>query len=194
MAIRKTVEPAIEPISLALVHLQVKPGGGTAEDELLELYIAAAREEAEQRTRLALITQTWEQTLDAFPCSGGGEIKLLKPPVQEIVSVQYVDTNGDVQTLPDTSYVLDARVSPGWLLPADGTTWPATAPVIDAVTITLRVGFGSQPLHVPASIRHWMLMAVTTSYENRGKDGKVVIQSDDYVDRKLDGWINYAGV
>lgn len=192
MAIKRTVEPALEPISLALAHLQCKPSSAD-EDELLSLYIAAAREEAETRTRLALITQTWEQTLDAFPC-GGVAIKLLKPPVLEIVSVQYIDANGDVQTMAANSYLLDRRVSPGWLLPADGASWPVAAAVIDAVTITLRAGFGPQPENVPASIRHWMLMAVTTSYESRGKGGAVVIKTDDYVDAKLDGWINYAGV
>lgn len=193
MAIRKTVEPAQEPISLDLVRAQSKIPGKD-EDELLSLYIAAAREEAETRTRLALITQTWEQTLDAFPC---GAIKLLKPPVLEIVSVQYVDQAGDLQTLDAESYVLDRRVSPGWLLPADGTEWPATDDVVDAVTITLRAGFGPQPTDVPAAIRHWMLMTVAASYAQRealDATGRVTLLPDCYADRKLDPWINYAGV
>ena len=90
---------------------------------LLTALISTAREQAEHELGRALITQTWRLTVDAFPCV---ELELGKPDVQGITSVVYTDTAGADQTLDSAAYVLDTSVSPGWLLPAYGYTWPST--------------------------------------------------------------------
>ena len=61
---------------------------GTDDDAVPTLAIAAARAKAENYTGTAIISQTWEQTLDEFP---DAEIELLKPPVTAVTSVSYVD-------------------------------------------------------------------------------------------------------
>lgn len=191
MTLKCTISPAAEPVSLELARAQCRVDS-TDEDALLSLYIQGAREAAESITNRALITQTWEQTLDRFPAA---EIKLLKPQVLSIVRVQYLDTDGALQTLDPSRYALDPRELPGYLFPAEGTDWPSTADVIDAVTITFTAGFGPTAEDVPAGIRHWMLLHIAADFETRAAvdaTGRTKALPDRYVDGKLDQWVVYG--
>jgi hypothetical protein len=58
--------PAEEPITLAEAKLHVRQDG-TADDDLITALIVAARRSCETRLRQALVTQTWDLYLDAFP-------------------------------------------------------------------------------------------------------------------------------
>lgn len=66
--ISQVAPPAFEPLLLTQAKLQcaVDPGS-SEEDPLFEIYIASAREVAEQFTRRAFFNQTWQRTLDNFP-------------------------------------------------------------------------------------------------------------------------------
>lgn len=186
MAINLITEPAAEPISLSEARLQCRiEADDTTEDTLLAVYIKAAREAAEHELGRALISQTWEQTLDAFPI---GEIQLGKPRVSSIVSVQYIDAAGNLQTLAPSAYSLDAATSPGWLLPATGTSWPSTAEVVNAVRIRFVAGYGAAS-DVPAAVRQWMLLTVAALYAQReaiDASGRVAALPSRFVDRLLD--------
>ncbi len=46
----------------------------------------------------ALITQTWDMYLDAFPC-GNGEIRMPFYPLQSVTAVQYYDTDGILRAI-----------------------------------------------------------------------------------------------
>lgn len=191
MSLTRITAPAAEPVSLALARLNCRVDTND-KDALFAVYIQSAREFVEGLTGKALITQTWLQKLDAFPAEG---IKLLKPPVQAITSVVYVDAAGVQQTMASNAYVLDAAVSPGWLMPADGTTWPATDDVINAVEITFTAGYGADSTNIPAKIIRWMLNDITTAHDNPGAidpTGKVLAMPDRYVDRLLDEYIEYG--
>lgn len=176
--------PAEEPLSLELARLQCKCG--SEEDALLALYIQSAREWAEDYLNRGLTTHTVELRLDAFPA---GDIKLLKAGAQSIVSITYTDTNGADQVLPATEYVLDPDARPaGWVMPAVGTSWPATAAVVNAVRVRYLVGYGAAAA-VPANIRLWMLAMVVLQYEQRSPVvvGTIVAGLPDrYTDRLLD--------
>src|SRR5690348_16556758 len=102
MSLRLIADPATEPVSLAeaKAHLRVT---ASDEDALISALIIAAREAAEHELGRALITQTWEKTLDLFPDA----IELTNPPVQSVASVQYLDIDGVEQTLSSVSYTLD---------------------------------------------------------------------------------------
>lgn len=69
MTLTRIAGPAVEPITLseAKAHLRVTD---TVEDALISNLIKAAREEVEQATGLALITQEWRLYLDSWPPSG----------------------------------------------------------------------------------------------------------------------------
>ncbi len=154
--------PTAEPVTLAEVklHLRVEDN---ADDALIAALITAARQHAEHDTRRALVTQTWKLVLDAFPES---VITLDRAPVSAVVSVVYIDPEGVSQTLSAAGYQLDAVTEPCRLVPAYGSTWPATRAQVNAVTVTYTCGYGN-PDTVPESIKRWMLLRIGALYENR---------------------------
>lgn len=188
MALTRTVDPASEPVSVELARQQCRVG--TAQDTLLELYIAAARELGEHLTQRSFITQTWQLTLDRWPDET--DIKLWHAPVLGISSIQYVDTAGVTQTLSNALYALKAEPLPGWVLPAYGTDWPSLLDTADAVIVTFTAGYGAAATDVPSPIRVWMLMKIAAMLENPAAldvSGKVSCLPDRYVDAMLDPFI-----
>lgn len=161
MALIVITQPAVEPVSLAEAKLHCKVDGSD-DDTLITGLITAARQQAEHRTGRALCTQTLEQVLDAFPDA----VKLPMPPAKTVVSVKYFDANGAEQTMPDTDYSLDKDSTPGWLVPAFGLTWPSTYAIANAVRVRYTAGYGVAA-DVPQSIKVWMLMAISTMYNQR---------------------------
>ena len=187
MATILITHPAVEPISLAEARTQCRVDpDDTGEDALISIYITAARQAAEHQLGRALITQTWEQTLDAFPA---GEIKLGQAKALAITSVKYVDTAGALQTMDPSAYTLDATQTPGWLLPADGASWPSTDDVINAVRVRFTAGYGAAAGDVPGSVRTWLLATVGTLYAQRESvdlAGRVGALPERFLDRLLD--------
>lgn len=186
MALKLITAPASEPVTLAeaKLHLRVETGV-TDDDAWITATIQAARERAEHITNRAFITQTWELALDAFPAA---EIKLPKPPLASITSVSYTDSAGVDQTLSNTLYTPDLYSTPGWLLPAYGTSWPATRASANAVRVRYVAGYGAAAA-VPQGIKNWMLLVIGQLYAERGTIGQPgVIGELPYVDRLLDAY------
>lgn len=155
--------PSVEPVTLAEAKLQCRVDADlTADDARIGVLISAVREQAEHEIGGALVTQTWERTLDAFPVSGGA-IELGMPPVQSLVSVKYLDAAGTEQTLAPSAYTLDAVAAPGWVLPAAGTDWPAAGDYANAVRVRFVAGFGAAS-SVPAAVKAWMLLHIAEWY------------------------------
>lgn len=179
--------PAAEPVQLADAKLHLKVSTAS-DDTLIGLMIAAAREEAENEIGRALITQTWEKYLDAFPDAVG----LFNPPLQSVSSINYVDSAGNAQTLAGTEYVVDDKQEPAWIVPAFGKSWPATRNVVNAVTVRFVCGYGAADTAVPKAIRNWILLRVGALYENRASvvlmDGRVNVAAlpAQFIDRLLD--------
>ena len=154
-------KPAIEPITLdeAKTHCRVY---GNDDDAYLTALIVAAREIAESSTGLALITQTWGIYLDGFPCSS---IRFPIAPLLTVESADYVDADGAEQTLDPSAYVVDDKSRLGRIVAVD--SWPTTADVPNAVTITITAGYGQTADTVPMPIRQAMLLLIGEMYENR---------------------------
>lgn len=161
----RTVAPTAEPVSLAEAknHLRVDTDL-TADDSLIGVLIQAARERVESWLGQALITQTWQLTLDAFPV---WELELPRPPLIAVSSVQYVDGNGTTQTLSSTLYRVDSASRPARIEPAYGQIWPSTRDVSNAAIVTYTAGYGAAGSAVPAAIRQAMLLAIGHWYRNR---------------------------
>ena len=175
MSLRISTEPTEEPVTLAeaKLHLRIDEIGsssdGHPDDSLVSVMTTAARDWAEHFLRRSLVTKTYELTLDEF----ADEIELPMPPVQSVVSVQYVDEAGDTQTLSSALYSLDKRTEPGYLLPAAGSFWPKTADQVNAVTIRYVAGYSGpaedpQAYPLPRSLRAGVLLLLHDLYENRG--------------------------
>lgn len=165
MKLEVVTPPTEEPVTLdeAKLHLRVD---GSDEDALITSQIKAARLWCEEKSDRSFVDQKLRLTLDAFPIYGcrftdeapagysligapfsfaGPELAfpLPRPKVTSIVSVSYVDVDGDVQTMDPSGYTADLVSEPAWLRPAYRTIWPATLPVINSVKVEYQSGYGS---------------------------------------------------
>lgn len=181
MALKLITPPASEPVSLveAKAHLRVV---GADDDALITSLISAARQSAESMTGRALMPQTWELALDEF----GDEIRLPMPPLVSVTSVQYTDADGATQTLAISGYHVDDYSAPARLLPAYGTSWPATRAQANAIRIQYQAGYANSAA-VPHEVKQWMLLRIGMLYENREETnvGNIVTEFK-HVDRLLD--------
>lgn len=156
--------PAEEPVTLALAKSVAKVEHSLDDDFFSQVLLPGARELAEHELHHELITQEWEQVYDAFPHN---ELRLLKPYVQSIVFVKYIDADGIEQTLGTSQYSLDNKGNPCFLVPAIGVEWPATLDTPNAVRIRYVLGRYVTAANVPASVKEWMLVMIITGYEHR---------------------------
>jgi uncharacterized phiE125 gp8 family phage protein len=144
--------PAEEPVSLAEAkfHLRID---STARDDEVSAWITEARAWCEEYCGRAFVTQTRMLVLDEFPDA----IALDMPPAASVDSVKYLDaTDGTLQTLSSSSYVVDIYNEPGWVQPSNGYSWPATYAEINAVRVQFVCGYGvasSVPAPIKAAIK-----------------------------------------
>jgi Phage gp6-like head-tail connector protein len=194
MPIVVVTPPSEEPVSLseAKLHLRVDASN---DDTLIQSLISAVRQHAEAITWRSLCTQTLMLVMDQFPAPGmnvgsanwygpqwgttpgpltslrpegktGFEIILERGTVQSVTSIQYTDENGTAQALDPAAYKVDTYSTPARIVPAYGTTWPATRNEINAVRVTYVSGYGAATT-VPEGIKRWMLLRLGAMYENR---------------------------
>jgi hypothetical protein len=209
MGLTRTVEPAAEPLTLAEAKKQCnREDDFTDDDALLSAIIAAARDYVENQIERSLLLQTWYRTLDAFPGPSllgvpfgrgfsipGHAIVLERPPVLSIVSIQYLDMAGVVQTMPPADYVDPTQGGTvradqlARITPVFGKIWPIPMPQIESVRVTYTAGYGTTADKVPPGIGAWMKLRVATLYENREEvvvGSRVTVQELPYVDALLD--------
>lgn len=153
MYLRQVTPPAVEPVMLeeTKLHLRVD---GTEEDSLIAALITAARQKAEDYTRRAFITQTWELALD----SACGVLHLPRPPVQVVETITV-----DGVAVAAENYALVA-------LEALHIKVPLYAVNPGGVVIRYRAGYGDATSDVPQAIRQAILMLVAHLYEHRGDE------------------------
>lgn len=167
-ALNLVTAPLIEPITVNDVKLHARVTG-LQDDQVIASLIPAARRLLDGRDSWlgrALITQTWDYFLPAFPCCG--EIRIPLPPLQSVTSVKYYDAAGALQTLPPADYVVDTYAQPGRIVPAYGVSWPSTRSYLpNAVEIRFVAGYGAKVSDIPQDIRAWLAQAVAFLYENR---------------------------
>jgi uncharacterized phiE125 gp8 family phage protein len=183
--------PAIEPVTLdeAKKHLNVSIGD---DDALIQGFITAARQLAENMTGRQMVTATWVGRLDGFPADG--EIPLPKPPLQSVTSIKYFDLDGVEQTLDTGVYLVDADSTPGRILLSPDQNWPGTRAQANAITIEFVAGWpvAGEPPSVattPEAIKSWIKLRVAGMYEFREPvvTGPMVTElKRDFVDGLLD--------
>ena len=182
MALKLITPATVLAVSLveAKAHLRVDVSD---DDTLITAYITAATELAEQATGRAIMPQTWQLTLDAFPDA----LALTRTPVASITSITYADTAGTVQTLSNTLYSLDNVDDHGsaYVVPAYGSAWPSTRDQVNAVTCTFVAGWPAAA-NVPESIKAWVKLMVGAMYENRAAEADKQTYALGFADRLLD--------
>lgn len=193
MALKLITAPSTYPVTLAEAKLHCRVDIAD-DDTLITALITAATEMAEQKTGRAIMTQTLELTLDAFPDA----FELTRVPVQSVTSVKYYDTTGAQQTLSNTLYALDAADDFGFahISPVYAGVWPDTRDQINAVAVRYVAGY-ADAASVPQSIKNWILLMVSTMYENRETEAyssravSTTVQMQ-FVDRLLDRYVVFS--
>lgn len=165
MTLFRTVEPAVEPVTLveARQHLRIDHD---SEDELISGLIRAAREEVEAATGLALINQSWRLALDAPPCSG--LVRLRRGPVRAVTSITVYGGEGEGSLVDPADYQLDALSRPA-RLHFRRRLEPAL--VMNGIEIDFEAGFGEAGTDVPDLLKRAMLTLAAHWYEFRAGYG-----------------------
>lgn len=169
MGLKLITAPAETPITVAeaKAHLRVDVDD---DNDIIEAMVDAATDYCDGPTGFlgrAIIDQTWELVLDAFP-DDDEEIKIPLPPLISVESVKYDDSAGAEQTMSTDDYTVDNVSEPGWVLPVG--SWPTTFDGVNAVRIRFRCGYvGGSPeaAIVPGAIKAAIKLIVGNLYANR---------------------------
>lgn len=178
MGLRRTTQPAGEPVSLeeAKLHLRVDHDD---EDVRIESLILTARMAAEKRLQRTLLLSGWTLTCDDF----GALYELPMAPLVAVTSIGYADCAGAPQVLSPTAYCVDPTSEPGRVVRVG--PWPCTARQPAAVTVIYTAGYAAAA-DVPEPIRQWILLAVGDLYANREASAERPQVPQDFADRLLD--------
>jgi hypothetical protein len=179
--------PSVEPVTLAEVKAALVISG-TADDAFITALITEARQEIEDVTGLALITQEWKLTLDHWPQGRGdwwdgvrqaaiSEIYAGRPafvsipryPLAsvDVVTVYGLDGIGQAVSVA-TVFDVDTQQRPGRLALKSGQTWPIALRDTNAIEIEYTAGFGATAGYVPAQIKRAIRQMASYMYSHRG--------------------------
>lgn len=165
-----TAAPASEPLTLekAKAHLRVDHDDDNA---LIGDYIASARDHIEGVTGTRLVTQTVSMKTDSWSDLSN----LPACPLQDVTTIAYKDTAGDVIPLSPAVYETRLDLLEPCVVLKLGQAWPPKQQG-SLITVTAIAGYGvagSQPSAVLAALR----MVLTDLYEQRGTEGSTAVVS-----------------
>jgi hypothetical protein len=187
---RLQTAPAAEPVTLdeLKTHLRIT---GTDEDAYLTVLIAEARQEIEDATGIAFITQEWLLTLDRWPAAredwwdgtreahadviyGGNRqnyasVVLPRYPLVTVDTViVYPETGvGSTVTIADV-FDVDTQSLRGRMTIKRGAAWPIALRANNAIEIAYTAGYGSTATAVPAPLKRAIRQMAAYMYEHRG--------------------------
>ena len=156
------------------------------EDTLLTSIIQAARENVEDITRRALLTQTWDYSIDAFP--EGDFISLPFGNLQNSTGVEpvitYKDTDGTVTTMTvSTDYLVETNGEQcGRIVLPYGVSWPSVT-LYPSNPINIRFTCGwTAAASIPSKIKAAIKLICADLYENR--EGQILSINQAYQENK----------
>jgi hypothetical protein len=184
--------PTVEPVSVlqAKQHLRVD---FPDDDDLITMYVTAARQYVEKLMQRAIYPRTVRLTLDYFPWPGWGSttgstahdyfmhwyyrgltIRLPLPGAVSVESLSYIANDGvTVITIDPSNYTVDLISEPARISPAPGFTWPYSQNYIPGqVTVNFTAGSFDVPgpsaaNPCPFAIIAAILLMVGHLYEHR---------------------------
>lgn len=133
MSLIVTAQPVSEPVTVDEVKKRLRLSSAVDDTTIVSL-ITTAREHAESITGWSMAAKSYREVRDRFPWPGE-VIRLLRPPLLTVVSVQYLDDNYDWQTWDASEYrVAEANV-PAVIEPKKGFIYPAPVRASGSVKI-----------------------------------------------------------
>lgn len=156
------VPPAELAVPLQSAIAAARADGAGLDDQVRQA-VETATAEAEFETQRALITQTLQITVDRFSDS----LQLPRAPLISVVHVKFRpagDETGEFQILDPRDYDVDIASEPGYIFPAPGKAWPATARRAGSVKVQYVAGYGPDHTSVPAAIKGFILRRVAQEF------------------------------
>lgn len=98
--------------------------------------------------------------------SAAGVIDIPVPPLQQIISLNYRDFAGDLQTIAPSVFNV-SQGTPARIQPVYSAFWPITPPTIDSVQVTFQAGYGPLGSNIPESAKLAIKFMVATWYQSR---------------------------
>jgi len=179
--------PSLEVVTLddLKTHTRVQHNN---DDEYLQKLIVEAREEIEDISGLALISQTWQMTLDRWPGQqdqwwdgvrqmattelDGGFPSTIEPLRYPLISVDTInvydeDSNSTAVTIASV-FDVDVISKPGRVVLQSGATWPIASRSINSIEINYTAGYGAAVSDVPTPLTRAVRNMAGYMYSHRG--------------------------
>lgn len=167
-----TSPPVDYPITVAQAKKQVElPAEDTAHDDHLERLIAAATRFLQDQTGRQFVLASFTFGYDQFP-PGCEPLWIPRPPLVEVTSISYLDTEGNVQAMSAADYLVATDCQPGRVSLArlGSGSWPTPIRQGRAVTIEADCGYAT-PDDVPEDVKLCLLWLVDDWFNGRsGQD------------------------
>lgn len=186
-----TSAPAAEPVTAAELRTLLRESATGLPDAEADDFIAQARQEIEDLTGLALITQSWRLTIDRWPTArepwwdgvrqgsindlhGPANMSSLhvpRYPLQSVTSVTVYDedSNSTAVTVAST-FDIDTAQRPGRITLKAGATWPIATRANNAIEVVYVAGYGDAASDVPAPLVRAVKQMAAYLYAHRGDD------------------------
>lgn len=178
----RTLEPAELPLGLVETKRFLRIDHNE-EDELVLALIGAATGMVEERTRRALVSQTWELHIDEIPSIG---VELPRPPLASVTAVDFL-LDGVWTSCAD--FEVNPYAQPARLFLTEAPAAMDSGPP-SPWRVTLQAGYGG-PDDVPETLRAAIKLLVGFLYENRGCESVEVPAGIGYL---LGQWVVPHGV
>lgn len=147
----------------AKTHLRVD---ASEQDAEIAAIVQRARQALETDTGRALLTQTYDFSLDGFPCKD--RIDLPRAPLQSVTSATYRIWDGGSETFDLARVAIETAAEPGFIELRGGYEWP-TEELDAGLAVTIRFVAGwSAAASVPKDLIAALLLRVEQFYRLRG--------------------------
>ena len=180
MKLRQVTGPTQEPLTLENAKLYARIDYDDDDKLIMEL-IKAARRWVETQTHRALVTSTWDYSLDwDWPITSDGLQKIRLPinPVKSVTSITYVDGSSPNPTLATSDYTAVLGDFNSFIVPAYDVEWDTVRCVPEAITVRFVAG------DAVGELDPGILMAVTMLfghlYERRDAAAEKALQEIPY--------------
>ena len=179
-----TTAPASEPVTNAEADnfLKLHSDAQSADSDLIDDYIQAARQTAETYMNRAIFTQTWTMSLDSQPSV---PIYLPKGYIQSVTSVTTYQDDGTSTTESSTDDYNTVTGERGFIMLRSGGGWTATDRKYDRMRIVYVAGWyavgnagGNTPV-IPDAVKQAILHIIAAMYDQRTTSVDIPKQAKD---------------
>jgi uncharacterized phiE125 gp8 family phage protein len=158
MGLKLITGPATDPVTVSEIKEYYRGIDGSEMDTTIGNLIKAARDEAQNYQNRAFFTQVWELSFDRFPAM---PVEIPLPPLQSLVSVKYIDSEGAEYSIDINDFIVDKRSEPGRITFKSGKSWPSVRlQSIDSVIFQFTAGYNDVG-KIPHSVKLAYLLYVT---------------------------------